>query len=110
MEDIFGKLSPFLLIAMIGGLVELAKRLGISGNGSLVLSLVLGVVLGVGFQVTTEIPTSPAQWFAVMCFGLLFGLVTSGLYDLGKRLTSKPPAIDPLPVNTASARFLTSDK
>jgi hypothetical protein len=109
MEEIFGKLSPLLLIAMIAGLVEFAKRFKIEGNASLALSLGLGVLFGTGYQLSLATPTTFAGWFTLAVFDILFGLVTSGLYDLGKSF-AKSPVEDPLPANRASTRFLTSDK
>lgn len=88
MTAYFGELTPILIIAMIVGLVEFAKKFGVEGSWSLALSLALGAVFGVGFQVAEHVPVTFAEWFAVIVFALLFGLTASGLYDVGKRFAS----------------------
>lgn len=90
MIEMFGELTPFLVLAMIAGIVEFAKKLGVQGNGSLVLSLALGLLLGVGYQAANlGIPVDFAGWFEYAIFAVLFGLTASGLYDLGKKFTGK---------------------
>jgi hypothetical protein len=84
METLFGELSPVLVLAMIVGLVEFAKKLHIEGQASLALSMGLGILFGVLFQVA-ELYPAVAPWFRIAVFGILFGLSASGLYDLGKR-------------------------
>jgi hypothetical protein len=83
--EIFGELNLILVLALIAGLVEFAKRLGVTGNGSLVLSMILGVAFGLVYQLSLAIPITTAGWFAAVVYGLLTGLAASGLYDLGKR-------------------------
>ncbi len=86
--DIFGEFSPLLILTMILGLVEFAKRLSITGNASLILSMVLGVVFGLLWMVAQLYPVV-LPWLQAVVFGLLFGLAASGIYDLGKRFTGK---------------------
>jgi hypothetical protein len=86
MISLFGEMSPLLILAIIAGLVEFAKKLGVTGNGSLIMSLVLGVVFGIIFQLMELFPVI-SPWVQVVFFGLLFGLAASGLYDLGKKFT-----------------------
>jgi hypothetical protein len=70
------------LMAVIFGLVEFAKSLGLGGKKLSVISLVLGLIFGVGYQLATSgMPVGFAPWFAVVIFGLALGLVTSGFYD-----------------------------
>mgnify|MGYP007071675079 CR=1 FL=1 len=86
MEAYFGPISPILLLAMIAGLVEFAKKFGLQGNGLLILSMVLGVGFGVLFQVMEMYPGVFTVWARVVIYGITFGLSASGLYDVGKRL------------------------
>ena len=88
MISVFGELTPFLILAMIAGIVEFAKQFGVEGRWSLVLSLILGLVLGIGFQISElGVPVDFAGWFSYDIFAALFGLTASGLYDLGKKFT-----------------------
>ncbi len=76
------------LMVLILGLVEFAKELGVVGKASLVLSMGLGTAAGIGYQLTLAIPVDFAGWLGAAVYGLALGLAASGLYDLGKRLTS----------------------
>ena len=73
------------LVVLILGLVEFAKRFGLSGNLSTALSMALGVVFGVLFQVSLSVPDTLAGWLAVIVYGLALGLTASGLYDWSSR-------------------------
>jgi hypothetical protein len=70
------------LIAVIVGLVEFYKRLGLRGRASLAASLLTGTALGLGYALTRQPPASPAEWFAAAVYGLALGLTACGLYDL----------------------------
>lgn len=84
MENLFGSFSPFLILAMIIGLVELAKKLGLQGSACLIASMVLGILFGVAFQLGALYPAINI-WIQIVVYGILFGLAASGLYDVGKR-------------------------
>lgn len=72
---------PVTIVVM--GLVEFAKRLGLTGKALLVLSMALGVLFGMGYEVATNgVPADFGGWFAYAVFGLAMGLVASGIYDL----------------------------
>jgi len=73
------------IMAVIAGLVQMSKQLGVKGNGSLVVSMVLGLALG-GSSVLAAggTPSDFAGWFGVLIIGLAYGLSTSGLYLLAK--------------------------
>lgn len=86
MENYFGPISPILLLAMIAGLVEFAKKFGLSGNGNIIMSMSLGVGFGVLFQVMEMYPGVFTIWAKVGIYGLCFGLAASGLIDLTKRM------------------------
>ncbi len=85
--EIFGQISPLLVLAMIAGLTQFAKKFGAEGNVLLVISMVLGVTFGMLYQVAQLYP-AVNPWFGMVVFGVLFGLTASGLYDLGKQYTN----------------------
>jgi hypothetical protein len=70
------------LMAVIFGLVEFAKSLGLGGKWLTVISMLLGLVFGICYQLAaTGLPVAFAGWLTVVIFGLALGLVTSGFYD-----------------------------
>ncbi len=73
------------LVLVIAGLVAFAKTMGLAGKALTALSLSLGIVFGLLSQLSLKTPTSFAEWFGAVVFGLALGVVTSGLYDLVKR-------------------------
>ena len=88
MIEMFGELSPALILALVLGLVEFGKKFGLAGNAVLGLALGLGAILGTAYQVAvTGAPAGFAGWFGYVTFGLIFGLAASGLWDVGKRFT-----------------------
>ena len=64
-------------VPAIVAVVNLAKRLGFSGE----LSLVLAVVLGVAFSLA-EYLFGATGWYAAASSGLILGLGAAGLYDV----------------------------
>jgi len=68
------------LLVIIIGLVEFAKKFGLTGEACTALSLALGLVLGMLYQLQSGIPAGLAGWFGVVMYGLGMGLVASGLY------------------------------
>ena len=75
------------IIPLVLGLVEFAKKLGVNGNGSLVLSVALGFVLsGVVYAIQTGIiPPEAEPYITLVIVALSGGLGAAGLYDLGKK-------------------------
>ena len=80
------------IIPMVLGLVEFAKKLGVNGNSSLVLSIVLGFLFsGVVYAVQSGIiPDAAVPYINLVVVALSGGLGAAGLYDLGKKWTAKP--------------------
>lgn len=84
------------LIVVVLGLVEYIKRLGIKGNRLLVASMVIGLVLGAAYQAYVLAsapgpgPATAAAWyvavFGAVVYGLVLGLVASGVYDVADGL------------------------
>ena len=75
------------IIPMVLGLVEFAKKLGVNGNASLILSVVLGCIFsGVVYAVQSGIvPESAVPFINLVVVALSGGLGAAGLYDLGKK-------------------------
>lgn len=69
------------LVAVILGLVELAKSFGASGRVLTGISFGIGAVLGVFYQFSVAIPATAADWFGAVLFGLALGLTACKLYD-----------------------------
>ena len=70
------------LVAVVFGLVEFVKSFGVRGHWLTIISMLLGLAFGVSYQIANAgIPVSFAGWFAVAVFGIMLGLVASGLYD-----------------------------
>lgn len=84
MAALFGEFSPLLVLAMVFGLVEFFKKLGVQGNASMALSMGLGVALGVLVQVAALYPAI-SVWLQIGVFGVLFGLAASGFYDFANK-------------------------
>lgn len=77
------------LLAVVIGLVQFIKGIGLSGNSAKVLSLVVGLLLGGAYQYSVAAPVDFAGWFELAIFGLGLGLVASGLYDAGKQISDR---------------------
>ena len=76
------------ILVLVLGLVEFAKRLGVTGNTSMILAMVLGVIIGVVYKLMTIYPVMD-PWVQVAIFGLAFGLAATGIYDFGKNLSTR---------------------
>jgi hypothetical protein len=83
MSNLFGDVTPLLLLGMIAGLTEFSKKFGLKDNGVLIFAILSGIVLGAFFQVTAMYPEFLGIWFKVGIYSVLFGLTAAGLYDLG---------------------------
>ena len=82
MTEYFGEINPLLIIAMILGLVEFIKKLGVEGgNKPVYASMAVGVFFGVLFQLQMMFPVIQ-PWFRMGFYGILMGLAASGLYKL----------------------------
>ena len=70
------------LSAVVFGLVEFIKSFGLRGHWLTIASMLLGLAFGVSYQIANAgLPAGFAGWFAVAVFGIMLGLVASGLYD-----------------------------
>jgi hypothetical protein len=86
-------IAGILVIPLVLGLVEFAKKLGVRDQWSTVLAVVLGIFFGsVWYGIDQGL--LPAQWVPYIqwaVFSIGFGLAIPGLYDLGKNLASRRP-------------------
>jgi hypothetical protein len=81
------------LVAVIFGLVEFSKSLGLKGIALTIFSMILGLAFGIAYKIAeTGIPTLFGGWFATIVFGLALGLVASGFYDFAD---SRMPRVGP---------------
>ncbi len=76
------------LVAVILGLVELAKSFGASGRTLTGISFVIGAALGIFYQFSVAIPATAADWFGAILFGLALGLTACKLYDAVRSATN----------------------
>lgn len=87
----FSALSYFLIVALIPGIVQTAKKFEplAGGNRPLILSLALGFGF-VGFAEAIAqglIPPGVLPWVRVVVMGLAGALAVSGYFDLVKKFT-----------------------
>lgn len=94
-NDVFDPLFSGLLVAGVPllavcfGLVQWLKTaFNLQDRPVLFVSMGVGLLLGVGFKLSVLIPTSFAEWFGVVLFGLSLGLVASGIYKGIKQAAS----------------------
>ena len=69
------------LVAVILGLVELAKGFGFTGKVLTGISFGIGAALGIFYQFSVKVPATAADWFGAVVFGLSLGLTACKLYD-----------------------------
>ena len=77
------------LLALIIGLVQFAKEMGLGGKALRALSAGIGLALGVAYQVSLGPPTDFTGWFGVVLYGLGLGVVASGLIDAARDLARR---------------------
>jgi len=74
-----------MVIPMVLGIVEAAKRLGVEGKGSFVLALFVGGAFAAYLEAVSQgvIPLGIQTYVSILVTGIVGGLATTGLYDLG---------------------------
>jgi hypothetical protein len=73
------------LVAVIIGIVEFCKQMGLAGRALTAASLAVGVCAGVAYQCSIAVPASYAGWFAAIVYGLALGLSAAGINDWAKQ-------------------------
>lgn len=87
---LFGfEVNPVLIVALVMGLVEFSKKLGVQGKASIGMSMFFGVVLGAVYYLGQWIYPGLNDWLGVVIGSLIFGLAACGLWDMGKSFTDK---------------------
>jgi len=75
------------LVAVILALVEWFKKVNIPSAALPYVSMAVGIAIGIAFQWSQAPLANFAEWFNAVIFGLAYGLMASGLYDVGKSIT-----------------------
>lgn len=76
------------LVLVVIALVELIKKLGITGNLNIVISVAIGLILGIGYQYTLAPLIGFTMWFNAAIYGLALGLTAAGLFSATKSIVS----------------------
>jgi hypothetical protein len=79
------ELAGILVVPLILGLVEVAKRSGLESTWAAPLSIVFGLLASLGFAATHP-PVSGDGWYQAALWGVAFGLSASGLYSGAKKV------------------------
>ena len=80
------ELGGIVMVPLIVGLVEVAKRVGLPTQYAAMLALGLGVLVSVGSWVAAE--AGGRDLFEATLVGLALGLSASGLYSVARTITS----------------------
>lgn len=82
-----------VLLPIVMALVTLYGKFGVQGKAQLALSLLTGFVLGVIVMLADlGVPVDFAGWVALVLYGLIPGLVASGVYETGKGIAARANA------------------
>ncbi|ARF70789.1 transposase (plasmid) [Paenibacillus larvae subsp. pulvifaciens] len=76
------EITDVVIVAVIVGLVEMAKGIGLPVRLAPVLSVILGVVAGVIYLAPWDLKTG-------IMYGIISGLTSCGLYSAGKSAVKK---------------------
>lgn len=81
--DLFSNLTVngLSFMVLVVGIVQAAKKLGVSGRALTILAMALGTALAIGSQVSALYPGFKT-WFDIIMFGLGGGVAATGYYDL----------------------------
>lgn len=77
--------SGIPLIVIVLGLTQFIKLLFLARGEIVVraISAVVGLLIGVAYQYAVLTPQLPSQWLIVAVWGIVMGLIASGIYDVG---------------------------
>lgn len=73
-----------VVVPLIVGLVEVAKRLGLSTRYAALVSLTIGLAISLGAWVATQAGEPAREGFQAALVGLALGLSASGLYSVAR--------------------------
>lgn len=81
------------LVLVVLGLVTWLWKLGVPKTALQIVSMAVGLLFGGGYQVSAlGVPTTFAGWFGVLIYGIGLGLLASGIYETGEKLSAKTAA------------------
>lgn len=84
--------APILVLVVLG-LVTLYGKFGLKGIAQLASAFATGIVFGAAFMIAAlGLPKDFPGWFSVIIYGLMVGLVASGIYEVGKEIVQKSAA------------------
>ena len=75
------------LVAVVLALVEWFKKINIPSGALPFVSMAVGILVGIAYQWSLAPLASFSEWFNAVIFGLAYGLMASGLYDVGKSIS-----------------------
>lgn len=83
-------INTAILQLPIMALVTLYGKFGAAGKVQLALSLLTGFALGAAVMIADlGMPADFAGWLALVIYGLMPGLVASGVYETGKGIATR---------------------
>lgn len=88
------EIAGVVVIALIIGLVEVAKRLGMDNRWAPLFAMAIGVLVFLGNQVAGVYPWF-APFYQTLLWGIVAGLTAVGLYSTVKNTAPKPPDAGP---------------
>jgi len=89
MQELFGQVTPMLVLIMLPGLIQFVKDLvAVEGTWVKVLSFFVALVLGVLLQLQVMYPAI-SQWFTLAIYSILFSMAANGYYDIAKTFAVK---------------------
>jgi Flp pilus assembly pilin Flp len=84
-----GKSGP-LVVLIVLGLVTYLGKLGVKGRWQLISGMLIGLIFGGAFTIAAlGLPSTFSGWFSTVMYGLMLGLVASGIYETGKEVVTK---------------------
>lgn len=81
------ELGGISVIVLVFGIVETAKKFGLSGTWCQILAIVLGALLVGASQAITQglIPANAIPWINIVVIGAGGGLAAGGVFDVIKK-------------------------
>jgi hypothetical protein len=73
-----------VLVPLVVGLVEVAKRLGLASRYAAVASLTIGLAISMGVWAASQTGQPAREAFQAVLTGLALGLSASGLYSVSR--------------------------
>jgi hypothetical protein len=85
MVELFGELTPVVLLAMLPGVIEMLKKWSkLVDTPAEILAFGVGFVLFFLYQLQTVLGVVYAQWFSIVFYSILAPLTVMGYYNLTK--------------------------